>query len=506
MGWINKLLSKGNDEVKRTARRMDGWANPLTGTGTSADKTTFNTPTYDLILSPNLLETMYHGDDIAARCVSAILDEAFREEWKIVTKCDDDSKAAELAEQCSQLEVDFKTLGVREKFYEGSTWGRLYGLGGIVMGLDDGEKDLTKPFNIAKLKNILYLTAFDKRDIIAYSYYADPLAKGFGDVAVYQYQPLGTYGGQVYDPSGQAINTILRIHESRLIRFGGELTAKQEKLRNQGADFSVLQKCFRALQLANGNWEAAATLLADASQGVYKIQGLIEMIAAEPNVMQDRMGMVDRMKSTLRGIILDKDGEEYDRVPTPFGGIPEMLAQTWQRLASAARMPLTVLMGTSPGGLNATGDSDIRWWYDTVASIQRKALLPQLERLIAMLCQIHGYDASLFTVDFGSLWQMSEKDEALTELSKAQADQIYIVEGVKLPEEVSLEIAARDNSSAINTAARKMSLRAKLAVGLNAILQKQGTLEPPDEVDGDDDVIDAEVGQEENTPGETTDG
>ena len=42
-------------------------------------------------------------------------------------------------------------------------------------------------------------------------------------------------------------------------------------------------------------------------------------------------------------------------------------------------------MGQAPAGLNATGDSEIRWFYDRVAARQRRELQPALKRLVKLL-------------------------------------------------------------------------------------------------------------------------
>ena len=66
--------------------RLDTWANALTGLATSRDKTTSTLPYLSPVLAPQALEAMYHDDDIAARIVSAIPDEAYREGFTVISK------------------------------------------------------------------------------------------------------------------------------------------------------------------------------------------------------------------------------------------------------------------------------------------------------------------------------------------------------------------------------------------------------------------------------------
>lgn len=433
--WTHKVLRAGAESAHSLRLRLDSWANALTGLNTNRDKTTAMLPYAEILLSPQLLESMYHTDDIAARIVSAIPDEALKKQWTVVSKASRDDEAMELEEKGAKIGAALDIMGARQKIREAVTWGRLYGLGAILIGVDDG-KEPWEPLDWGAISAVRYLTVLDKRDLIPWRWYSSPREPKFGDVALYQMQPVGVFIGMPYDSAAE--NPIILVHESRLIRFGGELTSKRERLRNQGADYSVLQKCFRALQLTNNNWQSASALLADASQGVFKIKGLIDMISQQPDVMQSRMQVVDQMRSVVRGIVLDTE-EDFQRVATPFGGVPDLLEQTWKRLAAAARMPLTVLMGTSPGGLSATGESDMRWWYDQVASTQESVIKPELEYLLRIMATAMGENnAQDWTVVFAPLKQMNEKEQAELHLSQANSDNVYVQAGVLTPEEVAL--------------------------------------------------------------------
>jgi len=435
-GWTRRMLNNPVAKLSEMKSRLDSWVNLITGLNSARDKTTNTIPILDSALPQQFLEALYHGDDIANRIVSALPDECFREPWTIINRTQDPEEEETLQEQASDLDSDMKRHGVREKLREAMTWGRLYGVGAVLIGADDG-RDPWEPLDWRRVRSIDYLTVLDKRDLTPWRWYADPMSPKFSDVAIYLMQPVGVYVGMPYDvnPSAQ----LLLVHESRMIRFGGELTSKRMRLGNQGSDYSVLQRCYRALQLVNDNWQSAAALLADASQAVLTIKGLMDMITQQPDVMNTRFSLMDQTRSVMRMIMLDADGEKFERVPSRFEGIPDMLEQTWKRLASAARMPLTVLMGMSPAGMNATGESDIRWWYDQIAATQEQVLKPQLEYLLRMFARARGYDNEQdWSVVFPPLWQMTAKETADLHFAQAQADNLYLTNGVLTPEEVAL--------------------------------------------------------------------
>jgi phage-related protein (TIGR01555 family) len=469
MGAWSRFKNMTADAKAAAMSRMDTWANALTGLATSRDKTTHTLPYLSPILAPQMLEAMYHDDDIAARIVSAVPDEAYREGFTVISKAAqtqvnefldrkpqatfDDLRAVAHAamqkesqstqQQATELQKALDNHGAVQKFREAHTWGRLYGLGAIFLGVDDG-RDPWEPVDVEAVRGINFMTVLDKRDLIPWRWYADPQAPKFSDVAIYLMQPVGVYVGAPYEIENT--EQVLLLHESRMIRFGGDLTSKRLRLANQGADYSVLQKCFRALQLVNDNWQSSAALLADASQGVFSIRGLIDMIAGNADTMIQRFEFMDLIRSSFRAILLDAGdqagpGETFTRVPTPFQGIPEMLDQTWTRVAAAARMPKQILLGEPPGGLNAggTADANVRWWYDTVKATQQQAVRPQVEYVLRLEATARGYkNVDDWSIVFPPLWQLTEKEVAEMHESQANADKVYAEAGWLTPEEGAL--------------------------------------------------------------------
>ena len=105
------------------------------------------------------------------------------------------------------------------------------------------------------------------------------------------------------------------------------------------------------------------------------------------------------MKS-INNLLLLGDGETWSRQSIDFAGLPEMVRTFLQVAAGAADIPVTRLLGQSPAGLSATGDSDTRNYYDMIAARQELDLRPQLERLDALLLRSAGVDAAFLRFAF----------------------------------------------------------------------------------------------------------
>jgi phage-related protein (TIGR01555 family) len=423
MGLFSFLSKKPAQEPET---RNDGWASTVTGIGTAVrDKAQSYAFTGCQQVSDEVLEAMYYGDDLANRIVSAPVDEAMRQGFELEpadeTKPKDDAEEGKLWDAC-------EALSVPRKFAEAATWGRLFGGAALWMGANDGAKS-DEPLSLERAKSFDFLHVLDKRDMTPLSFYVDPASPKFGHVEKFQVT-LSAMGGTT-------VTAV--VHESRLILFGGAPTSARERAKMNGWDHSVLHAVYDTLRMANANWAAVSTLMGDASQAVYKVKGLIETLAAgEESTMRERMEMVEYGRSTLRALIMDADGEDFTRIATPMGGLPEMVDRSWQRVASGSRTPMTVLFGMSPAGMNATGESDTRHWYDQVKSYQEHDLRPRLLRLVRAIAVGIGLDPLAWDVCFPSLWQTTEKERAEVRKLVADTDAVYIAQGVLLPEEVAL--------------------------------------------------------------------
>jgi hypothetical protein len=103
---------------------------------------------------------------------------------------------------------------------------------------------------------------------------------------------------------------------------------------------------------------------------------------------------------------------------------------------------MTLLYGTSPAGLNATGESDIRLWYDNVHGREQNGKLRDpIEYLTELiLASAEGPTGGQVTDDwalqFNSLFQQSDEEIATTRRTQADTDRAYIDTGVLTPAEV----------------------------------------------------------------------
>jgi phage-related protein (TIGR01555 family) len=160
-----------------------------------------------------------------------------------------------------------------------------------------------------------------------------------------------------------------------------------------------------------------------------------------------RADMFTLTRSNRGLMLLDKDSEELDQVNTPLSGLHELQAQSQEQMCSVSRMPAIILTGISPGGLNASSDSEIRVFYDWIASQQEAFWRHPLDTCIKLIMlDLWGEIDDTITFEFNPLWQISAKEESEIRSNNATAAATYVDRGVLSAEEIRENLAADPNS------------------------------------------------------------
>lgn len=421
----------------RKSARQDGWGSVLTGLNTSRDKRT--SVTFGTCQVTDLeARDLWRGDDLSARAIETYPDEMLRAGYDISIQADEDS-ADDAREQAEAVEDALRVLGADEAIRTALCYERAYGGGAIFPVINDAGGDLSKPLNEAQIPEVRALVVFEPRELQPRTYYSDPLDPKYGRPEVYVLQPIGVAGG------GTSTGYAREIHESRLIIFPGKRVTRAV-LPNVLAGWgdSTLTLVRDTIRDFNGGFGSVNHLLQDYSQAVVTLTGLHAAVAAdEAGVIKTRVEAMDMGRSVLRMLLLDAgDGtspaETFQRVATPLSGVGDVLDRMIYRLAAALEMPATLLMGMSPAGLNATGASDIRQFYDKVSQKQDRHLRPRLEHLIRLVMRsksgpTSGVVPPKWCVEFCPLWQPSQKEIVDARLVQAQIDKTYAVDIGCLP-------------------------------------------------------------------------
>ena len=416
-----------------------GWQNCITGLGTfERDKVLQGRFTEPWRVSDPELASMFNGNDLCRRIVSGPPMEMLRLGYKLVfpSAQGDQHENANLAEEVQRGELDARE--VTPLLLDSMIFTALFGGGGIVVMAQDG-RDPSEPLDLENVQTIEGLYFVDRRWLFAHTWY-EKLGAKYGQVETYQV--TNSFGGQV--------TTI--VHESRMIRLEGAPVDILKRRMLQGWTLSELQAPYDVLRQFDSSFQALSNILTDMAQATMKINGLMHMISNDPDTLNTRMKLTDMMRSSGRMILLDAENEEFERKASPISGMPESLELMMMRVAGAAgtsigrAIPQTLLFGRSPQGMNATGDSDFRMFYDGINWRRKNYLEPKLIRLVRILCAAkdsvtRGKIPDRIEIEWPKLWVPSEKEQSEIYLNTSKADTGslgYVGAQVLLPAEVAL--------------------------------------------------------------------
>lgn len=455
----------------QTETRSDGWGNVLTGLGIETrDKRLASSIQAPGVFHRQSLDDLYCGDPMGRRICDLPANEQTRR-W-IHVSADEDVG--------NQVMQALQTLNVQALVTEAIVWSRLYGGAVILLGADDGRPP-SEPLNESGIKSLAWANVLTRYELRRETVYSNPFEKNYGTPQLY------AIDGALSGSGSQHLGAL--VHESRVIRFDGPRTPLYRRESNMGWCDSIFVSLSAVLRDFWAAFDGASVLLQDFGQTVIKIKGLADIVASDKaSVFRNRMAAIDLSRSVLRATLLDADGEDMERKATPLAGLPEILDRLQQLLSAATEIPVTLLMGRSPAGMNATGDSDIRLFYDAIASRQENDLRPKLERLLRLVMLTKdgptgGREPEEWSFKFHPLWQLTDTELAEVRNKQAQTDQIYLSQGVLVSEEVRNSRFGGDAYSLETTKDPEYDkLESKMA---------NATEEPGDDAADDDGEVDA---------------
>lgn len=139
-----------------------------------------------------------------------------------------------------------------------------------------------------------------------------------------------------------------------------------------------------------------------------------------------RIGLIARYKDNNAVIAIDKEAEDIVNVSSPMSGLTDIGRQALEFLASINRTPAVKLLGISPSGFNATGESDIRNYYDHIKS-QREKLFRDAIQTILKCLQLNSF--GFIDPEISWEWdELGQEDEAaVAAMQKTKADTLAVL-------------------------------------------------------------------------------
>lgn len=387
-------------ELKKTVSLYDGLSNLATGLGGAKDKSTYNQWTNSGANFDHKTLSVRYREDWLSQKVVQIVPQDLTREWRKIDN--------ELA-----TEAD-KAFEVAKLFREAYKWARLYGTSFLILDIDDGRAT-DKPVNWRNLRTgcLRSMHVVDRTRIVAMGEIDQvPMSTSFGMPDLYQF-----------------VGTTTPIHKDRLIRFEGTELPIYERQRNMWYSDSVLIPLMKQMDNFHTTSFAAAQMVQEANVDVVKVPGLQNILTSEEGTaaMLQRFTDWKSIKSVFGVSILDAE-EEFDQKKIQLSGVKDLIWEYLKMVAASVSIPATRFLSASPDGMNATGESDLVNYIETLQGLHKDVFVPRLEIVDTLLAANYGLNVDDFKYEWNCIFpesaaqkasRMKDKTESIKGLTEA---------------------------------------------------------------------------------------
>lgn len=379
-----------------------------------------------------LLEMMYRGSWVCGVAVDLVADDMIKQGIDYHgTLPPDDGET---------LDAALVNTGTWASLNELIKWGRLYG-GCIAVIMIDGQ-DVTEPLRMDSVGPGSYqgLCVLDRWMIepSLNELVTDP-GPDLGHPKYYKC----TSG---VAPIGAALAPALlgkMIHYSRCFRYVGVDLPWWQRIAENGWGMSIFERLWDRLTAFDSTTQGIAQLVYRAYLRVLKLADLRQAASLDAEGQQGIAKRIDLMTrfQTNEGLTLISTEDEFSAISYAFAGLDSVLIQMGQQLSGALQIPMVKLFGQSPIGMNATGDSDIRLFYDGLKQQQELRLRRPLTKAIKCCAASERVELPVgFRFAFNPLWQLlpKEKVEMAESVTRTvlSADELGIISRKRTLEEL----------------------------------------------------------------------
>lgn len=139
----------------------------------------------------------------------------------------------------------------------------------------------------------------------------------------------------------------------------------------------------------------------------------------------------------------DKEGDDYKQFDTALTDFDQLIMTQYGLVAATANCPITKLLGTTPGGFQATGEYDEASYHESLESMQERDFTPflarhhQLVMRSEILPKFRGQfdEEAEIVVNWRELDAITTKERSQDNLLKAQIGAALVASGALSPED-----------------------------------------------------------------------
>lgn len=356
---------------------LDGFSNPAAFIGEDSPLMAASTFTRsNLSQQPERLTVMYRESWLAMRIVDMPSEDMTRAWYRPSTKMDDDD-----LDLLRRLEAK---NSIKQEIANAIRWARLYGGSIAVMAIRGQEEMMDQPLDLEDVMpgDFCGLLVVDRAQGV------EPSMELVTDLNDPDYGLPMYY--DIQDDTGSA--GIIHVHHSRVLRFIGRELPRMETVSENYWGASELEHVYDELQKRNTTSANIAQLVFQANITTLKMGDFGEAMALGTDEQRKNVIATMELENRFRtsyGLQLLSAGDTMENFQYTFTGLSDIYEQFMLDICGAAEIPATKLFGRNPSGLNSSGESDLRNYYESISQMQERYLRPALEKLVpveAMSC------------------------------------------------------------------------------------------------------------------------
>lgn len=394
-----KQLAKARETFLLDGVTKDSFVNFTQALGVGADNplTTSGYGFNPITRIRNTLDWIHRGSWLGGVAIDLVADDMVRAGAELLGELKPD--------KIERIEEAAVSLGIWNSVNETVKWARLYG-GCIAVMMIDGQ-DWATPLNFDRIgkgqfKGLLVLDRWMVEPSL------ENLVTETGpDIGLPKFYRVTA--------DAPALPRA-KIHYTRCMRLEGIRLPYWQRLQENLWGISILERLYDRMIAFDSATTGAAQLVYKAYIRTYKLEGLRDIAAQGGLALQGLIRYVDMMRrfQSLEGMTLLDSKDEFEaHAHTAFSGLSDALMQFGQQLSGALQIPLVRLFGQSPAGLNATGESDLRTYYDGIKQQQIKVLKVPMTHVYRCIAQSEGIRVpDGFGIDFRTLWELTSDQKA----------------------------------------------------------------------------------------------
>ena len=370
---VHKAPVVQNDNTSmRTAE--DGFVNSLAYLGEASELSRANDyERHSLSENYELLTVLYRENWVAARIIDTPCEDMTRSWYSLASEIEQE-KLDELA----KLEAKHS---IKQELTNGLRWGRLYGGAAALIVIKGQEDMLDQPLDY----DMIMPGSFRGLIVVDRCRGIYPSLELEEDMDDPEFGYPKYYEVNIDVDSGAT----LKIHHSRVLIFKGRMLPIDEEINEEYWGAPELEHVYEELQKRNSTSANIAQLIFQANVAALKMSDYGEVLGMGTQRQREQIYRYIQEMNRLRtsfGLALMSQEDSYEQHPYSFAGVAEVYETFMMDMAGAAEIPATKLFGRAPQGMNATGESDMKNYYEIISQLQERHLRPALEKLLPVMC------------------------------------------------------------------------------------------------------------------------